>query len=492
MIEKQVISDNGKRIASVLGIRTTEQRIPSKLTKQVYTLLLKFIQRENFDLTREFNHIFIKRHDYRDFTKCFILLNHLWIVPSEHPNSKDIIRLIRESYHLTRREDLKAILNEELINKQWSSFKIVRNVAIQIREVEPIEEYELKLLKNWKTFYDIRISIAKRIRINNQIEYYQVLLEYIIDIIKTKDAEGIEEEISSAIEMLNHLNELPFTDIIQPIYELYTRYFHENLQVRGYLMRTLSSFGDPLIPLLKNQYEHREYEREQVLRLLEQMSGWNNSAAFEAIKLLCELILTDGNNIISLSDHLLKGIKQHITSGIKNDLYNKIHNYMQSFQQELLNTKLNIYMPLINELEDFSWDSVNLEKIIQKLINSAISKEEEYEIRRGKRRAAIILINIIKNPSESLYKKQTALSFLPKLYTFNYPYLADELLGIYRTIPDLQIETICCLGKMKIALSEPNREALYNDYQNGTKDLKNVIELYWPNIFPKAPLPVKS
>jgi hypothetical protein len=283
-IPQAEVSQNAERIARELGLRGAAGNIlPGKIVQSCHRILAHSRDHPEESvygpLTRACQGI--RPPHKRQFLTCLILLDRLWLVRAGSTAARDVVRLIRESFHLCDQPSFKAILHDELLEKQWSSFPLVRQTAAQIIEIQKVTEAEIHFLRDPRAFPDIRTSIARRVLLHRQQDRLPQLLEYLIE--ASENGEGAEEQLQ-AEQMIAQLREFGMSVVLAPLFQAYVNHF-SNQTVRGYLMRALSSFGESLVPQLESLYraDPDRSRRLPIVRLLRQMISRGHPVAARAL-----------------------------------------------------------------------------------------------------------------------------------------------------------------------------------------------------------------
>lgn len=493
MTTPDTISDNARRIANVLKVRTTRQRLPGRIkewfhhtlagaaddkAKNLYSKLLQISQ-----------HIlpFYKRH----FLTCLILLDRLWLVVPGTTCEKDVVRLIKESYHLCDSPGFKAILRDELLDKQWSSFPIVRRIAAEIREIEPVDVAEVNHLADERTFPDIRTAIAKRILLHQQKEHLERLIDYLIWVVQI-GGEGDMEERSHAERMFLQLNGFGLPVIVTPIYKVYVQYF-EVPEIRGFLMRTLSSLGNGLVPQLEEIYRSgaRRQEHRPIIRLLRQMIAFGYPDAARALSNI--VITAEGGDLPYAAEQLLAGIKEQAVRGMESVRTEMIRDYSDELVRQLASSDQPSHQRLREQLDNLSWDLAVTPNLVERVVAGTATVEELQRLRLGGRRAVELLSDIIQDECRSARERVAAMKYLSRMYGRRRRGGPETMLWrIYLHAPEdaIRLAALDCLAQLELPPPDPDaRQTLFEDYQRGNRESRRIIEQCWNRLFPDVPPP---
>jgi hypothetical protein len=134
---KRTVSSNATRISNLLRLRGGSLKPTGWAAEEVYSLLQRAADRPGDGVYRTLERIRADgaRSDPRraNARHCLILLDKLWLVPAGSRAEQDVLRAYRESSVLIESEELRATVRDVLIEKQWSSFPVVRRTAATLR-----------------------------------------------------------------------------------------------------------------------------------------------------------------------------------------------------------------------------------------------------------------------------------------------------------------------------------------------------------------------
>jgi hypothetical protein len=501
------VTRNADRIARELGLRGSRQQLPGRVVEGCHRILAQ--SRDNPDesiygrLVRTCQGI--RPPHKRHFLTCLILLDRLWLVRSGSKAAADVVRLIRESYQLCEQPTFKAILQGEFLEKQWSSFPLVRQTASQIVEIQKVSEAEVRSLHDEHAFPDIRTAIARRILLHQQKEFLPELLAYLIE--ASEHGQDAEEKLQ-AEGMIAKLRDFGMSVVLVPLFQAYVAHF-ANQTVRGYLMRALSSFGEPLVPQLENLYRNRRDTPEAdgwrlpIIRLLRQMISRGHPAAARA---LGEIVFeAKGGGLDEAGEHLLKGARERAARGVDSERTLQISEYLKDLGHRL-SQRAREEQPeqgpgegpestlarLGRELIALSWDAGVTQELVERVVAGLARLEEKQQLRWGGVKAAEKLAEIIQDEHRAERQRLSAMEVLPTLFGNQGRAGPEEMLWrIYRraSSEELRLGALGCLARLELPPPNPDeaRRTLYEDFHRGTPAARQAIVAAWPALFPDAP-----
>lgn len=482
------IDDFARRIARALRLRTSRGELPGPPAGRIHRALVAAAHGREKQLYERLDQI--RQEIYsptrRDYYTCLILLDKLWLLEPDTQAETDVVRILRESYTLCTRPHDKETLREEVLNRQRSSFPIIRRVASQIRDGERVEPEEVRMLADPRTFPEIRMAIAGRLVWHRQNDYIPPLLEYLVWACRCDD----RAEQRSADKMFRRLSDFGLESMLPPLFRAYVRHFDE-LDVRGQLMRALSSFGDPLVPQLEQIYRsQRMQERKPTARLLGQMITFGSASATKA---LCDIVIeVGGTDIEFAAEQLYKAARELADRGMEFAHGVSLKDYFDEAVRRLEAQPGPIPQRLARQLTALSWDAGLTAELLERCLAGDASPEELQRLRRSGARGFELLSSAIQDRSRTIKARVRALDLVWQLQGQSRREASRDLLWrVYceETEVHLRVAALRSYARTDAELTQEQRERLYRDYRNGGADLRDVILRNWNRMFPDVPTP---
>ena len=487
------MNDNARRIANVLGLRSTrQQKIPGQIVNRIHRLLVAAkgtgVYSRLVAICEQIQPIY-----KRPFITCLVLLDRIWLVPPGTQMATDVVRLTRESFISCDRATFKTILRDELMEKQWSSFPLVRRVASQIREIELVEFSEVNMLLDNRAFPEIRIAIARRILLHRQKEHVNALLDYLIKTVRFDNDGGDERQ--QALDLLRKMSDFGMSEVLVPLFKAYVEHFAEDTP-RGYLMAALSRFEEPLVPQLEELYKRDSIgeRRQPITRLLRQMIARGSHGATRA---LADIVThAHHSEFDDAARNLLTGAREQAAAGRQSENAWQIRNELETLARKLNDSVVQTHRGLGQDLTAIGWDGAITEDLIERVVAQTATREEYFLLRHGGRRALDLLLTIIECETRTTGQRTAALKSLPKIFGVPGRSGPEGLLWrLYKTGPkeEVRLAALRCLADLQLDPPDVNaRELLFQDYQGGTPSAQQVISECWMRLFPQALPPGRS
>jgi len=485
--EAEIARQNSMRIAKALHIRHNQSPVSGPTERRFHALLYEASKTPDAEVYRRLEGL--TRHippHRRDLELCLVLLNRLWILPPGSRVERDVVQLIRGSYVRCERRSYRKILVEELREHQWSSFPVVRRAVCQIRVVEPVDSEEIKLLSEGGGFPDLRLAVAERVLHHRQREHLEVILDYMVSVVKSLEAED-ESERLGVKELFRQLQELPLELTVVPLYQRYVRHFEER-EVRGLLMRALSVYGDALVPMLVELYANQAASRQPIRRLLRQMVSYGNLPALRA---LGEMVIASGtgNEIGDASRALLEAAREQSAGNHANERSQQIREELEALCQRLGSSPLPLLRSLAENLKALDWEAGIPQELVERALAGLESSDERNRLRFGSSRTYHILASAAGSRDRTVEERVRAINVIARLYTKQHRKDACQLmwrLYVQESDDKLRCGALRCIAGLKQLWPEVDSRRLFEDYRGGSALLRTTIIEAWPALFPGA------
>jgi hypothetical protein len=492
-LSQETITENERRIARVLHLRHGRPLVRASTERELQKALIEAGRNPDRGAYREMENLIrslrIPQHR-KDMEVALGLLNRLWLLPADTQLELDVIQLIRERYVRCRHPSHHQVLRNALKDHLWSPYPIVRAGASKILQVERVSPEEIKHLDLTSPYSDVRIAVAERIFLHGQHEHIESLLEYLVNALQSQHLVD-ERERRTVHKLIPQLKDFPIEHILVRVFQQYLDFF-DNLEVRGFLMAVLSSYGNSLVPSLLEFYQVNDSHHHSIIRLLRQMVSYGHVAAAPAFgKLVLEC--NDAHHLSSLSSAFLEGTRELATRGMTSYGSQEIRTYINELCAQLETSSLVQQRELAQKLQTIVWEHDLSPELIERVLAGKQSKEEWHILRKAGSKAFDLLATPAKSQERLEKERCKAVEAIQNLYGQKHLQRAFDLMWQIYTDEYSTEQLHCCalkaLGSFKIEGSMDIRRQLAEDYRKGSPSLRKVIIDIWHQLFPCAPSP---
>lgn len=488
-----LIHQNADRIAQILGSGRKASQLPGFLARNVKRLIQAASNRAPEEIYRALRelHRQIEPHWKRDYLLCWALIEHLWLLPSNSPATAEIIRLARETFQNCDQSSFRKRLRSEMATRQTSAFEAERRSVAKLLELTQVDDAEIKILSDRRTYWDVRSAIASRVLQHLQTEHIESLLRYCSQV--ASDPDAMPEETHSMRRVLAQLHDFELTDVLKPLFFTYlSEYEHKG--VRGDFLKALSRFGEPLVaPLMQFYHLQTEgREREKILRILRQLM---NHGSLEATRTLCDLARREfGAEFNGIATNLQRAFLDYVSRTPRNEQKQEVFDLVDALCRDLRPSDHVRHRNLVDELEKLrALDENQLRDSAERLVAGLNSEDDRWRLMRASYNGIDLLLAVIRDPSRPNIERIRATEFLVEIPTCgSHVDLGLQLWDTFRSnsTDELKIAVLRMLPRSRRRRQQDTREVLMNAHRDGSAALKKTITEYWNQLIPDAPSPL--
>lgn len=422
------------------------------------------------------------------------LMESFWRLPPESRVEKDIVRVIQRCY-VDCKERRKPAEFERLDNalreSQWSPFPAVRQIAHKVQQIVPVGDHEIRLLQDFDHCYlDLRLSIVNRALRHKQLNQFDAVLQYLVDVLTGGAADRSEiREVEHHFQSLRAFAKSP--EILLKIFTSYQANYRSP-DVRGWLMPVLSSAGDSLVPSLKKYWQQAgsEATRAPIVRLLQQMIEFGRTTAVEA---LADIVLaTRGHELVFACHCLLEGARNQAARGMADPRGRLIRQSLDLVIDRLEGEPLPEHEGLRNELHQLSWEPNADRERLKKIIVKGFVGGDDKRIRAAGFFAYGYFKSVIADPEAPIERRRravTALGYLSpgKVQDSDLAFLWQ----VYEEESDLELRCAALRTLRDLEFKPEDRMSgqLYRERENAEPSLRKAIDEVWASLVqPQRPM----
>jgi hypothetical protein len=489
-VPQATIAENASRIARLLKLRGSRPRLPGGATEAVHKTLAGAADRPDAACYRELTHVrgHIQPGYKQNYLMCLILLDKLWLVPPGSRAEKDVLMAYRESFLLIDRPTWKERIHDDLMEKQWSSFPVVRRAAALLRENERVGAWELEELRKPSGFAEVRTGIARRVVFCRQQEHVGPLLDYLVEVLRGS-AEQRGEEQQVAMGLLYELKDFPPEAVLKPLYRAYLRRYEEK-EMRGYLMKALSGLGDAAVTEAEEAYraETTAEGRKPHLNMLQKMISQSSLCGIRA---LGEVLKTaKGHDLRAAARALGVAATRLAARGEQDERAFRAREELFALGEQLADSGEEAHRELARELFSLKERKNVTRELIERIIDGSYRDEDRNTARLSGDHGASLVCEVLLDTNRTPVDRAVALKFLHRIFGVKHrPGLAEMLWQLYRheSAEVVRVAALHCLAELKLTPPEENAdEVLFQESVKGSPTIQEAITACWNRLFPRV------
>jgi hypothetical protein len=489
-VPQATITENASRIARLLKLRGSRPRLPGQATEAVHKVLAAAADKPDATCYRELTHVRgrIDPKHMQNYLLCLILLDKLWLVPPGSRAEKDVLMAYRESFLLIDQTTWKERIHDDLMEKQWSSFPVVRRAAALLRENERVGAWELDELRQPSGFAEVRTGIARRVIFCRQQEHVGPLLDYLVEVLRDPAQERGEEQ-QVALGLLSELNELPPEAVLKPLYRTYLRRYEEK-EVRGYLMKALARLGDAAVMEAEEacRAETTAEGRKPHLNMLQKMAS---QGSLRGIRVLGEMLKTArGHDLRGAARALQVAATRLSARGEQDERAFRAREELFALGEQLADSTEEAHRALARELFSLKEHRNVTRELIERIIDGSRRDEDRNTARLSGDHGASLVCEVILDTNRTPVDRAVALKFLHRIFGVRRrPGLAEMLWQLYRheAAEVVRVAALHCMAELKLTPPEENAdELLFQESVKGSPAIREAITACWNRLFPRV------
>jgi hypothetical protein len=477
---RDVARDKGQELACTLKLRKSSERVSRQHQRAFDAIISALALTPEAPALPRLEDVKISRPQ-----KALALLELAWRVPIGTRLEHDVVLLISRCY-VDAEETWRLRIRDELRDRQVHPFSNVRHIVHLVRQVDRVDDVEVAELGHLDRGYaDVRVSIAERVILHEQVEHLDAVITYLSRIYETKGLDS-EEESSAARRLFNQLA-LKFKKDAAALRIFYPRYLalYEREEPRGFLMLALAGYGDELVPMLVFDHDSSEIAHLHRTAIEHALAHIVTRGGVKATLALLAMLRDARPPQLGRVCKFLSKALTSLASQVKHAGADAVRRAVFEAVPMLERRPMPEIRQLLEDFKALDWGGASIEPLIARVLAGTVTNPERHQLRRLAGHAVRQLMTSAEDGTRALEERVRALEALSQLHAAPALEPARRLWEIFMEseFDELRVAVLRTLGALQLDPGPEAREALFELTRTGPAEIASEIRAGWSRMF---------